>query len=311
MKASRRYRIGPKFYQRILLLFAVIVVIASLLTATCSKKQTTSQTTETMPTDDATATTSSSAVKEVIVPVSQTIEVAGPIVYRNEFPAYIKWDEEDVKKIQTALGITASGQFESETGNAVHNYQNRKGLGVDGVVGVYTLKKLGITELRSQSNLRYVANLEFIAEKSTSDYLIYTSVFSRKIAVYHRDDKGYWKCIIFADCGVGKNSSMTPLGENVINRKMLAIPYGDDTYRCYITFFSGDYGIHSTSCTTVDPATGRFDNIEQQIGRKITLGGIQVEPEIAKFIYDNCGNGTIVVRDDRDLKDYDPLSINP
>ena len=308
MKISRRFRKKCQFCSRIFVVVALLIVAVILLTTNCSKKQVIDQPTkaETEPVtiDEVTITNETNA------PTHQTVKITGPVVCKNEFPVYIEWDEEDVKKVQTALGVTASGQFGPETGNAVHNYQNRKGLGVDGVVGVYTLKKLGITELRSQSNLRYIADLESIAKKSTSDYLIYTSVFSRKIAVYHRESEGYWKCIIFADCGVGKNSSMTPLGEDVIDRKMLAIPY-ENTYRCYVVFFSGDYGIHSTSCTTIDPTAGRFENIEKQIGLKITLGGIQVDPEIAKFIYDTCENGTYVVRDDRDLKDYDPFAINP
>ena len=42
---------------------------------------------------------------------------------------------EDVKKLQSKLGITADGSFGLKTEQAVKDYQKSKGLTVDGIVG--------------------------------------------------------------------------------------------------------------------------------------------------------------------------------
>jgi len=51
---------------------------------------------------------------------------------------------EDVKKLQTALGITADGDFGPMTKNAVVAFQKKKGLYADGIVGKQTWAALGI-----------------------------------------------------------------------------------------------------------------------------------------------------------------------
>ncbi|MBQ1540317.1 murein L,D-transpeptidase [Candidatus Saccharibacteria bacterium] len=231
--------------------------------------------------------------------------------YKNEFPKYVKWDKEDVKKLQTALGIKADGRLGPETGNAIRAYQYQHGLKVDGAAGPETRQSLGITNLKSSNAFRYVADLESIARNSTSDYLVYISDYSKMIAVYHRESEGYWKCLYYAACSTGKDDSPTLLGDDVIQHRVISFQ-NEKKYWCYAVFYSGEYGIHSTSCTSFDPKSGRFEDIDSQIGKKISpLGCILVEPSLAKFIYENCPNGTHVVRDDRKLKNYDPFSINP
>ena len=51
---------------------------------------------------------------------------------------------EDVKKLQTALGLTADGDFGPMTKNAVVAFQKKKGLYADGIVGKQTWAALGI-----------------------------------------------------------------------------------------------------------------------------------------------------------------------
>ena len=248
-------------------------------------------------------------------PVYPTSQPTGQPVYpttsyKNEFPKYVKWNKEDVKKLQTALGVKADGRLGPETGNAIRAYQYRNGLKVDGSAGPETRKSLGLTGLKTSSNFRYVADLESIANGATSDYLIYISDYSKKIAVYHRESAGYWKCLYYANCSTGKDASPTPLGDDVIQRRVVSFK-NEKKYWCYAVFFSGNYGIHSTSCTSSDPAVGQFEDADSQIGKKLSsLGCIVVEPNLAKFIYNNCPDGTHVVRDDRKLNNYNPFSIN-
>jgi hypothetical protein len=51
---------------------------------------------------------------------------------------------EDVKALQTALGIPASGDFDVTTRNAVRAFQKKHGLPADGIAGPMTRKKLGV-----------------------------------------------------------------------------------------------------------------------------------------------------------------------
>ena len=53
---------------------------------------------------------------------------------------------EDVKKVQTFLGITADGDFGPNTNAAVREYQSENGLTVDGIVGQQTWASMGLAE---------------------------------------------------------------------------------------------------------------------------------------------------------------------
>ena len=49
---------------------------------------------------------------------------------------------EDVRRLQSALGITADGKYGTQTKAAVVSYQQKNGLSADGVAGKNTLSKL-------------------------------------------------------------------------------------------------------------------------------------------------------------------------
>ena len=52
---------------------------------------------------------------------------------------------EEVKKLQSKLGLTADGIFGAGTAEAVKKWQSANGLTADGIVGPATLEKMGIT----------------------------------------------------------------------------------------------------------------------------------------------------------------------
>ena len=49
-----------------------------------------------------------------------------------------------VKQIQEVIGVTPDGDFGPKTEAAVKNWQSKKGLLADGIVGAVTLSKMGI-----------------------------------------------------------------------------------------------------------------------------------------------------------------------
>jgi Transglycosylase-like domain/Putative peptidoglycan binding domain len=75
-----------------------------------------------------------------------------------------------VRKLQSALGITADGLFGSQTEQAVRRFQKRKGLTVDGIVGPRTRDALGLdpfahgSVVHRSSGVRLPAALKRIAE---------------------------------------------------------------------------------------------------------------------------------------------------
>lgn len=56
---------------------------------------------------------------------------------------------EEVKLLQTKLGITSDGIFGDKTEISVKNFQKQKGLVVDGIVGNNTWKALGVANTRN------------------------------------------------------------------------------------------------------------------------------------------------------------------
>jgi peptidoglycan hydrolase-like protein with peptidoglycan-binding domain len=61
-----------------------------------------------------------------------------------------------VKRLQTALGVTADGVFGPITERAVKRFQRRKGLVVDGIVGPITRRALGLEPFGSRAVSRSV-----------------------------------------------------------------------------------------------------------------------------------------------------------
>jgi putative chitinase len=70
-------------------------------------------------------------------------------------------DGEDVKKLQTFLGLTADGKFGPMTEASLKAWQQKNGLNADGIAGEKTLEKMGITasnqEVKSSTNLNISA----------------------------------------------------------------------------------------------------------------------------------------------------------
>ena len=75
-----------------------------------------------------------------------------------------------VRQVQSALGISADGEFGAQTEKAVKRFQKRKGLAVDGVVGPETRDALGLRPFargsvrRESSSVRLPRILRLIAE---------------------------------------------------------------------------------------------------------------------------------------------------
>ena len=60
---------------------------------------------------------------------------------------------EDVKKLQTVLGLKADGKFGPGTQAALKSWQEKNGLDADGIAGQKTLEKMGTISLQAQLGL--------------------------------------------------------------------------------------------------------------------------------------------------------------
>lgn len=80
-----------------------------------------------------------------VTPVESTKPVEAPVTAPVAFVAIKKGSKGSaVKKLQTALKVTADGEFGPITEKAVKDYQTKKGIVVTGVVDETTWKRLGL-----------------------------------------------------------------------------------------------------------------------------------------------------------------------
>jgi peptidoglycan hydrolase-like protein with peptidoglycan-binding domain len=85
------------------------------------------------------------ATESPVSPVEAPTPVQSVIVPPKAFQPLSRGSKgSNVKKLQTALKVTADGDFGPITEKAVKAYQTKKGIVVDGVVNESTWKRLGL-----------------------------------------------------------------------------------------------------------------------------------------------------------------------
>ena len=257
----------------------------------------------------------------VVIPSTLSATAATTVVTTtvpaNEFPNYTAFDRDTVIALQTALNnqgysLNIDGVFGPMTAEAVWNYQKANGLTLDALAGKQTAGKLGVTLPEGVKSLRYVTDLETYARTSSRPYLVYIDRQSKvdgkvkpTISVYGLRSDGHWALLYCRLCGIGENSTPTPVGVwTVYSNTMEAFDRGNDTYQWnYPLWLSNpnlggntNYGIHST---TFVKSSRTYLSTSNQIGCKVSHGCIRVEPELAKWLWDNVGVGAYVCIDDR------------
>jgi len=119
------------------------------------------------------------------------------------------------------------------------------------------------------------------------------------ITIYEANEEGKYNVPVRSDlcsCGIGETEdNETPLGSYYISKQwdwatLIASMYGQYTSR-----FNGDILFHSVPYSKkYDPST-LYGEEYNKLGSPASHGCVRLTVEAAKFIYDNCKSGTLVV----------------
>ncbi|MBR3320169.1 murein L,D-transpeptidase [Candidatus Saccharibacteria bacterium] len=243
----------------------------------------------------------------LIVTGTTTIAIADS---SNDFPSYWKFDPELVKAVQTRLNhyganLSVDGDFGPATGQAVKQFQKKKGLSISGVVDDDVARVLKIKNWPSGTTMYYMANLETAYDDSPYDDLIYISLGGRARTSHFalfRDG------ILVAECacitGDEDRENITPIGIHKVGSKSKirdghGYSYYDQLW-LEVRGVNSNYAIHSL----LDFGNGNIG--DQILGSHASKGCIRIPFDLAKWLRKNIPTGVTVVIDDRN---YQPSSI--
>ncbi|MDR2505357.1 MAG: peptidoglycan-binding protein [Oscillospiraceae bacterium] len=182
--------------------------------------------------------------------------------------------------------------FGTVTQAAVKAFQNNNGLTADGVVG-----KLTWTKLFADPNARPASATP--TPKPTpapAKYYITIDVVNQIVTVYGQNSRGeHTEVIKRMICSTGTSSHPTPERQYVLNGATARWCYFPawGTHAQYWTRISSSIAFHSVIYTTPNTmalSTSSYFNL----GSPASHGCIRLLVADAKWIYDNCGAGTVV-----------------
>ena len=141
---------------------------------------------------------------------------------------------------------------------------------------------------------------------SQHDYCIAVNRATNTVTIYGKDSSGTYNDPVKAMCcSVGKAGHETPVGTYKIALKYAWLKMVDDSYGQYACQFYQSWWIHSVTYYTQDKSNIEYDEYNK-LGTAASLGCVRLCVADAKWIYDNCGEGTIVKIFDGTASD-DPL----
>lgn len=114
-------------------------------------------------------------------------------------------------------------------------------------------------------------------------------------------------------CSTGKVSGSTPVGVFAIYNRYNWLKLVGNVYGQYCVRFNGQILFHSMPYLSKNPSSLKWDEYNK-IGMPATLGCVRLQVIDAKWIYDNCSNGTLVdvfngIANDSLLKSLKPIQL--
>lgn len=203
----------------------------------------------------------------------------------------------EVRRVQMRLAElgyytdTISNDFLGNTKNAVKAFQEKHALQVDGIVGVHTWNMLFFDDPLPAS-----ATPRPTPEPTPVPYRIGVDVTNQVITIYGLDEQGeHTQIVRRMICSTGTKYTPSPLGSFTLNGRTARWCYFDrwGTHAQYWTRITSSIAFHSVIYSEPDEmslATSSY----RKLGERASHGCIRLLVSEAKWIYQNCGVGTVV-----------------
>ena len=216
---------------------------------------------------------------------------------------YNKAKGEEVKLVQTRLtelgyySGNISGNFLGHTRNAVKAFQQQNALSVDGIVGENTWNVLfNDPDVRAATD-----DPKPTPEPTPVPFAITVDVNNQVTTVYGRDENGDYTIVVRQMlCSTGTRKNPSDIGTFTLNGRTARWCYFTEwgSHAQYWTRINSSIAFHSViynTVNTMDLSVKSYKNL----GKRASHGCIRLTVADAKWIYNNCGAGTVVtIRDD-------------
>ena len=204
---------------------------------------------------------------------------------------------EPVSRLQARLlelgfyNARVSGGYYKITRNAVRDFQSHNGLSVDGVAGRQT-QELLFSAAALPASAKPLPSPTPVPTK----YTLMVDVANQIVRAYTYDQNGQYTVLVREMiCSTGTDRYATPLGTTIMPKKRARWGYFPTwgSHAQYLTRIDSANAFHSVLYTEADERTLSVKSFED-LGKKASHGCVRLLVSDAKWIYDNCAEGTII-----------------
>ena len=184
-----------------------------------------------------------------------------------------------------------SGGYYKITQNAVRAFQAHNGLTVDGVAGQQTQEALFASDAVPAS-----ATPRPSPTPTPAKYLLMVDVTNQITRAFTYDEEGLYTVLVREMiCSTGTVKNPTPLGTTIMPKKRARWGYFPtwDSHAQYLTRIDAANDFHSVLYSEPDERTLSVKSFEA-LGTRASHGCVRLLVSDAKWIYDNCQEGTII-----------------
>ncbi|MDO4546985.1 MAG: L,D-transpeptidase family protein [Clostridia bacterium] len=231
-----------------------------------------------------------------VTPTMEVTGVADPLFLDELYSYEIDWIPQtlkngdsnlDVERLQRRLQnleyifTTPDGSYGNATETAVRTFQERNNLGVDGVAGTETLRKLFSDDVK----------------KALKPYVLEVSTSKQRVYAYAPDENEQYTVLARTMiCSTGLSSTPTPKGTYQSSTGPGARWHYFKKFSCwaqYAYYIQGDIMFHSVLYGSKGGSV--TSSSVRNLGSKASHGCVRLKVEDAKWIYENCPMNTKVI----------------